>query len=209
MNPAPSATLARRAAEARAAGEATTRRFDDTLRAARRAAGRDAGPTAAERDVPSTPLARRTLADAKAQDLAGRRDRSRADDGLEPPRTAPGAAMPPPPPRLDPAAAPSDLRALVRTLPVSVEAARVREGAPLALELGAALSVEVRQVRGGLELVLRPDAAVSRAAAAELPAVVRALRARGLAVARAEVRARPQGGPRAPGPRVDGPPSVG
>jgi hypothetical protein len=204
-------TASRRAAETRAAGDARTRRFDDALRAARRAEGRAAADAAGSADAPAAPATRRRLADRKDLDLDDRREGFRAREREETPRVAP-----PPPqttpsaPRLEPTPPGSELRALVRTLPVAVEAARVRAGAPLALDLGRALSVELRQAPGGLELVLRPDAALSRAAEAELPAVVRALRDRGLAVARAEVRARPDGGSPAPaGPRVDGPPGVG
>jgi hypothetical protein len=87
----------------------------------------------------------------------------------------------------------SSLRAAVRALPAAVEAARVAAGSQLALSFGPALGVELRAGPGGLELTLRPAAALDRAAAAELPGLVAALRARGLTVARAEVRARTDG----------------
>jgi hypothetical protein len=91
----------------------------------------------------------------------------------------------------------SELRAIVRTLPVAIEAARVREGAPLSLSLGRALSVDLRRGAAGLEVVLRPDATLQRAAAAELPGLLESLRARGIKVARAEVRSQPNGDPAA------------
>jgi hypothetical protein len=174
-----------------------TRRFDDSLRDARRAAGRNAPTPPADADTPvahGTPTPRRTGADRDAR-LRDRREGFRHPERTEDLHAA-GAAAPPPPlaaQQPSPITVP-ELRALIRTLPVSVDAHRVREGAPLALELGQALSVELRRRPDGLELLLRPDASLVRAAAAELPAVVRALRARGLTVARAEVRARADGG---------------
>jgi len=83
------------------------------------------------------------------------------------------------------------LRAAVRALPVAVETFHARGGGALALELGRALSVELRSAPGGVQILLRPDAALSRVASAELPGLVGALRARGVAVASAAVRARP------------------
>jgi hypothetical protein len=83
-----------------------------------------------------------------------------------------------------------ELAALVRTLPAALEASRVRDGAPLALSFGRSLEVDLRSGTAGVEVVLRPEPRLVRAAEAELPRVVAALRARGIAVARAEVRAR-------------------
>jgi hypothetical protein len=91
----------------------------------------------------------------------------------------------------------SELRAVIRTLPVAIEAARVREGEPLSLSLGRALSVDLRRGAEGLEVVLRPHATLQRAAAAELPGLLESLRARGIAVARAEVRSQANGDPAA------------
>jgi hypothetical protein len=82
------------------------------------------------------------------------------------------------------------LRAAVRALPAAVEAARVAGGAQVALAFGSALGVDLRAGAGGLEVTLRPAAALERAAAAELPGLVAALRARGFRVARATVQAR-------------------
>jgi hypothetical protein len=85
------------------------------------------------------------------------------------------------------------LRAAVRAVPAAALALRAQGGGALRLDLGRALSVELRAVPSGVEVVLRPDAALSRAAAAGLPGLVSALRARGVAVARAEVRAAHRG----------------
>jgi hypothetical protein len=114
-------------------------------------------------------------------------------------RQAPAASltMTQPPPASPRPEGTSELRAVVRALPVAIEAARVREGAPLSLSLGRALSVDLRRGAGGLEVVLRPVATLQRAAAAELPGLVESLRARGITVARAEVRAQPNGAPAA------------
>jgi hypothetical protein len=86
----------------------------------------------------------------------------------------------------DPHATPA-LAALARALPVAVAAA-AREGAPLALSFGRSLDVELRTSAGGVELLLRPEPRLERAAQAELPRLVAALRARGVAVARAAIR---------------------
>src|SRR6266545_1683979 len=97
--------------------------------------------------------------------------------------------------RTDPSPVPG-IAALVRALPAAVDAARVRDGAPLALSFGRSLDVELRSSAAGIEVVLRPEPRLLRAAEAELPRVVEALRLRGVEVARAEVRPR-QGGRRA------------
>jgi hypothetical protein len=100
--------------------------------------------------------------------------------------SAPASAPARPP---EPASAP-ELRAAVRSLPVAIQAARLRSGEPLALSFGRSLDVEIRAGATGIEIALRPDPRLSRAAEAELRALVATLRARGIAVARAEVRAR-------------------
>jgi hypothetical protein len=123
--------------------------------------------------------------------------RAGAATGVAPAASGPGACAPAV--AAEPAAADwapevrsPELRAILRAVPVAVEAGRVGGGAPaLELAFGRALSVEIRGgARGGVDLVLRPDAALARSASAELPALVRALRARGVEVARAEVRER-------------------
>ena len=83
-----------------------------------------------------------------------------------------------------------EIAALARTLPLAVAAAGAREGAPLALSFGRSLDVELRSGAAGVEILLRPEPRLLHAAEAELPRVVAAMRARGIAVARAEVQAR-------------------
>jgi hypothetical protein len=97
-------------------------------------------------------------------------------------RGATAGADPPPVPAL---------AALVRALPAAVVTATAGlNGAPLALSFGRSLEVELRSGAAGIELLLRPDPRLLRAAEAELPRLLAALRVRGVAVARAEVRAR-------------------
>jgi hypothetical protein len=86
-----------------------------------------------------------------------------------------------------------EIAALARTLPVAVAAARAREGAPLAISFGRSLDVELRAGAAGLEVLLRPEPRLAHAAEAELPRIVAALRARGIAVARAHVQPRAGG----------------
>jgi hypothetical protein len=87
-----------------------------------------------------------------------------------------------------------ELAAVARAVPVAIAArGGLADGAPLALSFGRSLDVELRAGPAGIELTLLPDARLSRAAEAELPRVVAALRQRGVAVARAEVRPRTGG----------------
>jgi len=181
------AAATRRASD-RAAGEARTRRFDDALRSARRAAGQKAAPSSPTPDAVAATIARRPAAERREGAPC---DATRRDEGPEAARLPPHPTTPPP--ALAEASVP-ELRAALRTLPVTIDAARLRDGASLSLDLGQALSVEIRRRPAGLELLLRPEGSLSRATAAELPALVRALRARGLTVSRAEVRARSDGG---------------
>ncbi len=100
------------------------------------------------------------------------------------------AALPPPPTPTAPPGIP-ELQAAVRAAPPAIAAAVVAQGTgQLALTFGAALSVDLRTGAQGLEVSLRPAPALERAARAELPRLVEALRARGLRVARAAVKAR-------------------
>lgn len=92
-----------------------------------------------------------------------------------------------------PTSAAEGLRAVVRSLPAQIEVARLAAGAQVTLAFGGALGVEVRSGRSGIEVTLRPAAPLQRVAAAELPGLVAALRARGLVVARADVRGSPSG----------------
>jgi hypothetical protein len=87
----------------------------------------------------------------------------------------------------DEASALPPLRELVRALVPAIDAARVREGQALELSFGVGLRVDLRVGRDGVELTLRPDARLARAAAAEVPGLVRALSARGIRVAGARV----------------------
>jgi hypothetical protein len=128
--------------------------------------------------------------------------RGRAATGLDPDAADAGATAAATPAlaqagdRLAPAVGPvaelSELRAAVRALPAAIEAAGLAGGAPLRLAFGDALAVDLVRGPAGLELRLQPTPRLARAAQAELPALVRALRERGLAVARAEVT--PRGG---------------
>lgn len=129
---------------------------------------------------------------------AGRLERGRAARLAEPGPRAPA----PEPGRSDLASDPApvaELAAVVRALPPVIAASRGVD-APLALSFGRSLQVELRSTPAGVELVLRPEASLARAAEAELPRMLAALRVRGVVVARAEVRPRPGAG----GRRVDG-----
>ncbi len=174
-------------------------RFDEALRQARRGTpgpGRSgAGPIVSEaRDLPARARdIRRSTSERASGVLRERRELfGDAERRAQPPAVTMAQAQSPA--RVEGA---PELRAIVRMLPVAVEAARVRDGEPLSLALGRALSVELRRGAAGLELVLRPDATLQRAAAAELPGLLESLRARGIAVARAEVRSQPNGDPAA------------
>lgn len=156
-----------------------SRRFDAAL-----AAARWEGRRAQEASGGRPPVSRRCHRGGEAPgDLAGAVRALRTFAAPSPP--APAGA--PAPGGGDLAAAPASaaLRAAVRSLPPVIEAARLQDGARLALTLGGALGVELRGGAAGVEVTLRPEAALGRAAAAELPALVAALRARGVRVARA------------------------
>jgi hypothetical protein len=178
------------------------KRFGDALR---KAAGSPRSGGAQKVASPSggaslaaarTSAARRTSADRADDALRSRRDAFREETRLAPP-PPPAAARPP-----DAVTVP-ELRAVVRTLPLAIQTLGVREGAPLALSFGRSLDVEIRSAPRGLELVLRPEPRLARATEAELRGVVAALAAKGIAVARAEVRVRGAREPGEPAPRVD------
>jgi hypothetical protein len=152
-------------------------RFCDALRAARR--GSPPASRRPEGKRPDPPTGRRPAAEKAG---VGRQDepaatRATGDAACGPASDAPAVA------------AADALRAVVRALPAAIEAARVANGAHLALAFGAALGVDLRGTAAGVEVTLRPAAALERAAAAELPALLAALSARGVRVARASVRA--------------------
>ena len=127
----------------------------------------------------SAGLAAEAASGAPAADLA-------AGGAPAPDRRAPADPDPP---------GAAELEACVRKVPAAIAAALRPGGAELALTFGPALALDLRCGAQGLELTLRPASGLERATRAELPGLVEALRARGLRVARAEVR------PRAPAPR--------
>jgi hypothetical protein len=171
---------------------ARPRRFGEAMRRAREAGADEARGAGAREAGARAGASRRAAASGKDAALAGRRDGLREEERAAPAAAPPRAAARP----VEPAGAAS-LRAILRALPVAIDASRVRDGAPLSLSLGRALEVDLRAAPAGVELVLRPDPRLARAAEAELPALVASLRSRGIAVARAEVRGR--GAPRAGG----------
>jgi hypothetical protein len=158
-------------------------REDVAAAAPRRGDAREAGARTATR---------RAAAEGKDAGRPGRGAGPREEEGAAPSPPA-GAG------RAPLGAGAPELSAALRALPLAIDAARVREGAPLSLSLGRSLDVDLRATAGGVELVLRPEPRLARAAAAELPALVAALRARGVAVARAEIRARRDAGSARPG----------
>jgi hypothetical protein len=88
-----------------------------------------------------------------------------------------------------------ELAAVARAVPVAISSGRLADGAPLSLSFGRSLDVELRAGPAGVEVRLLPEPRLARAAEAELPRILQALKVRGVAVARAEVR--PRGGGRA------------
>jgi hypothetical protein len=181
------------------------KRFGEALRSATKAARPPFAAASRGSEPPSlavrTSSARRTAADRADDTLRDRRESFREEARLAPPPPPVAAAARPP----DAPAAP-ELRALVRTLPLAIQTFGLREGAPLALSFGRSLDVEIRPPPPGgkgVELVLRPEPRLARASEAELPGVVAALAAKGIAVARAEVRVRGAGAAGGPAPRVD------
>lgn len=158
-------------------------RFDEALARAERS-GRGDERKEAARAEPRPREARRPRALAAAPEAAG-----------EPPR----AALPPELPRaaaIDVAPV-AELAAAVRVVPLAVAALRSPGEAPLALSFGRSLDVELRATPAGVDVVLLPAPGLARAAEAELPRLVAALRVRGVTVAHAEVRSRGRPGGRA------------
>jgi hypothetical protein len=158
-------------------------------------------------------LARARARDAGSSAAARRAERRRPAEPRPParsvdpapPREERGAGLPEPGRERggDPAPAP-ELAAVARAAPPLV-AARGPGGAPLALSFGPSLSVELREAPAGVAVLLRPGPGLARAAEAELPRLVAALRVRGVSVARAEVGGGPgpvvRGSPGGPGGR--------
>jgi hypothetical protein len=147
-----------------------------------------------------------SLARARAADASGSletvrpRPTGRPGAGEGAPRSPPGVATRPEEAR-GPLAAevpladapavapPTELSAVARALPPAVAA--LAGPGRLSLSFGPSLEVDLRATAAGIEVVLRAEPRLARAAEAELPRVVAALRARGVAVARAEVRRGP------------------
>lgn len=169
-------------------------RFEEALARARRPAETPgepplAGPSPAQRPP------------VRAPSRAARDESARDAEPSPPPGTVAQAL-----PKLDAPPGICELQAAIRSAPVAIAAAARQAQPQLALQLGSALSIDLRAGAQGLELSLRPSASLERAARAELPGLVEALRARGLRVARAEVR--PSPGKQGPRERVDGPRGV-
>lgn len=156
-------------------GERTGTRFSDALERAGRRNGK--GEAEPGRGRVRAPEPRRPA----ARDPAEPRDEARA--ALL--QAARHEAAP------DPSPIP-ELAAVVRALPPAITSAIAGGNGPLALSFGRSLDVELRPGVGGVEVVLRPEPRLLRAAEAELPRLVEALRVRGVAVASAVVR--PRGG---------------
>jgi hypothetical protein len=142
-----------------------------------------AGMRHAEGAGPEGGLAAGTLrASAQGPHTAGtERDGARAAASTSPSADAARG------PTGDAATALPPLRELVRALPPAIHAAQVGDGRPLELSFGAGLRIDLRVGREGVELTLRPDVRLARAAAAELPELVRALSAKGIRLARAGI----------------------
>jgi hypothetical protein len=166
-----------------------------------RVSGEGAPPRAGAEAAPGAFAA--SLARARAADTArsgspvlrlpGLSRLAAAGAGAKPPAPAARPLEAPAPlaadlaPRDAPAVAPlPELPAVLRVLPPA--AAALAGPGRLALSFGPSLEVDLRATAAGVEVVLRPEPRLVRAAEAELPRVVAALRARGVAVARAEVR---------------------
>jgi hypothetical protein len=185
-----------------APGGPRSRRFGEAMRRARDGGASEARGAADREAAARAPGSRRVSADGRDSRLGKRREELREEEraastGFAAHGGGHGTAIA----GAGEIAGPADLRPVLRALPVAIDASRVREGAPLSLSLGRALDVDLRAAPAGVEVVLRPDPRLARAAAAELPALVAALRSRGIAVARAEVRAR--GGRAGTARRVD------
>jgi hypothetical protein len=149
----------------------------------------------------ATLFRRRTVADGKDAGLWERRrgfDRAGLAEGergveLQPPiRTAESPA---------PSPTAANLAAAVERLALALARRDRLEGPALEMQFGASLRIRLTSSQRGLELSLAVDRAVAGLARAELPALLRTLRDRGIAVARAEVRLAPGG---AAERRVDG-----
>jgi hypothetical protein len=165
---------------------APSRRFGEAMRRAREGASDEARGAGVRRAA--APRAAPEQEGRLAKRRGARREEDRTEAGAGPAWPAAGGGLAPEVATDAPGAA--QLRAVLRALPLAIGPATFRDGAPLSLSLGRALDVDLRATAAGGEVALRPDARLARAAEAELPALVASLRSRGIAVARAEVRAR-------------------
>jgi hypothetical protein len=177
-----------------AGGDGTERagRFGEALARAGGDERHDARAEARGQAEPGSPRRRgRPTAADDGPDGAGTAGASGADarGAALRPAHAPGKAAEVPP-------APELARA-IRVVPPAAAILGPAGGAPLTLSFGRSLDVELRATAAGVEVVLRPEPALARAAEAELPRLAAALRVRGVAVARVEIRARPPSGGRA------------
>jgi len=91
----------------------------------------------------------------------------------------------------------AELARAIRVVPPAAAILGPVGGAPLTLSFGRSLDVDLRATSAGVDVVLRAEPALIRAAQAELPRLVAALRVRGVAVARVEVQPRAPSGGRA------------
>jgi hypothetical protein len=163
-------------------------RFGAALARARSAlSGRVAasGPELAFLAAPAALARHRRLSDQTHTALRERRDvaepaRDAASPRLEP-RPAPATSVRPP--EVAPALLPP--RALDQ---VALAAQRLGDRPAVELTFGRDLRVSLLRGERGVEVVLTPAVGLRRAADAELPGLVAALRAGGVAVTRAEVR---------------------
>lgn len=162
--------------------------LDRARRPGRQAPRRPDAPLPGE--LPTAPRAtlerRRAAADVKDEWLSeARRDldgRARAEDDRQ------QATAPAPAPRPADAPAPATLAAAVERLALELRRRQAAEGPSLELRFGATLHVRVTQAGKAIRIQMTAGRGAARLARAELPGIVAALRARGLAVARAEVR---------------------
>jgi hypothetical protein len=181
-------------------GDPAAARFGDAL--ARAGAGERGGGRAGAREDGRAEAREDGRAGARTCAGAAGPGRSRAraqaasaPAGDEAPPPAPGpAARVALAPELAPAA---ELARALRVVPPAAAILGPAGGAPLTLSFGRSLDVELRATAAGVDVVLRPAPALVRAAEAELPRLVAALRVRGVAVARVTIRSYPPTGARA------------
>jgi hypothetical protein len=81
-----------------------------------------------------------------------------------------------------------ELRVAARAIPPLVWSGRLAGAGAVELAFGRELRIELREGTGGVEIQVRVCPSLARAARADLPALLRTLRERGVQVARAEVR---------------------